>query len=695
MGLANPWLLLGLAALAAPVLVHLVQREERGGRGFPSLMFVRRVPFELKRRRTVRDRVLLALRCLALAASVLAFAGPYRDAGNTAHTAPESRADIVWLLDRSYSMSPAPRWERAVEEIRGRIEALGPGERAALIAFDHRARVVSGLTADRAALHTALAGVEPGRRGTGLAAAFGAADRILAAGSADRRGIVVVTDLQRSAVDAAGTLPLGEQVDLEITPVTEPVGANATVVDAQLAPGDGAAVEDTLVIRVRNTGDAPLADARIALIVDGREAETRPLSLEPGVERAIRFPVVLPGERPTPVTVQVGPDALAADDRYHAVLAARRPLVAALVEADRPRRHHGVFIEEALRVARSPPVAVRRVPARAIDEALLADVEVLILDDVAPPSASIARAISAFVARGGGVLIAAGPEWEASPAGAGALWRAIGPVATREGEDARIEVSAPDHPLWTAAGLEAGRTLGQARVTAARGLEPGPDDRVLARLSDGAPLLMESTTGAGRVLTLTTSADPRWGTLALEPGFVPFVHAAVAHLTGGSHWRSAYTAGEVVDLQRHAGAVPGAADWRRYLASGGAVLVEAPSGAADRVEGAAGGLVTAQTPGIHEAHRADGRGPALPFAVNVGRAESLLTPAAPRELERRIVRRGRAAAAPPTARADEAAATFDPAWWLLVLAGLVLIAESGLANRISQRRAASAAGGQP
>ncbi len=696
MGFANPWLLLGLAALAAPVLVHLVLREERSGRAFPSLMFVRRIPFELKRRRKLRDRVLLALRCLALAAIVLAFAAPYTDAQMTPPAQVQNQRDVVWLLDRSYSMSHPRRWERAVSEIRDRIEALGSGERAALIAFDDAARVAAELTADRTALRGALARIGPGEGGAALAAALGAADRILAGSPAERRSVVVVSDLQRSALEAGGVLPLGEDVALEIVPVAEPVGANATVVEARLAPRREAGVEDTLIVRARNTGDAALAGARIELDVDGRRTGAHPLALAPGEERTLTFPIVLAAERATRITVHVGPDALAADDRYHAVLAPRRPLVAALIEPDRARVHHGVFLEEALRLARGPAVEVRRVHVREIDEGLLDAADVVILDDVALPSASAVQAVEAFAERGGGVLVAAGPSDAAPPAaGNGFLARGFGPVIAHEGAGASIEVAAGDHPLWAAADLEGGQALAGARITATREVTPAPGDRVLARLSDGAPLLVEHAAGAGRVLALATTADPRWGTLALEPGFVPLVHAAVAHLAGGSGWRAAYTAGEVVDLLRHAGSLPGTADWRAYLANGGAVVVESPSGAAERVQRPGGALFTTRMPGIHEAHRADGGGPALPFAVNVGRAESMLAAAAPEDLERRIVRRSRAAPPGRARAASDDAAPFGAAWWLLLLAGLILIIESALANRISQRRVASPAGARP
>ena len=695
MGLTSPWLLFGLAALAVPVLVHLVQREETSGRVFPSLMFVRRIPFELRRRRRIRDRALLALRCIALAALVLAFTGPFLNNEPAQHAGATIDRDRVLLLDRSYSMSHPRRWERAVEEIRDRIESLGSGERAALVAFDDTPRVVAELTADRPLLRASLARTKPGDGRTGLAAAFGVAERILARSGAKRRDVVIVSDLQRSALNESGALPLGEGVGLEIAQVSGRVGANATVIDARLAPRRDAGVEDALVVRVRNTGDAPLDDARLQLEVDGLRTETRALTLVAGEERALAFPLVLAADHPTRVSLQVGPDSLAADDHFHAVLAPRRPVNVALIEAGRPRAHQGVFMEEALRLASAPAFEVRRMRMEDIDRPRLDSIDVLIFDDVLITPAFSLEFLADFIARGGGVLIMVGPAAGAAwPGGTHGLFPGtLGAMTTRDGAGGRLEVTAVDHPLWAAAGLERGKALSSARISAARSLVPNPGDRVLARLDDGAPLLVERITGVGKVLVLVTTADSRWGTLALEPGFVPFAHAAVAYLAGRTGWRNAYVAGEVVDLVRQAGNLPDATDWRDYLTNGGSVIVETPSGAAERVEGSGGVLFTTRAAGIYEAHRADGRGLSLPFAVNVGRDESLLAPALPAELERRIVRRPRLAAnaAKGARRGGNDGAVFGAVGWLLMLAAIALMIESLLANRISARRAAGAA----
>ncbi len=689
MGLANPWLLLGLAALAVPVLVHLVQRQEQHGTKFPSLMFVRRIPFEIKRRRRLRDRALLALRCLAVAAIAVAFASPYFDLKLASADGTASARDLVILLDRSYSMSHSARWKQAKAAAEGRIRALGPGERAALIAFQDRAEIVSPLSADKTMLLEALNRIEPGEGKTGYAPAFGAANRLLALSDADQRGVVIVSDLQRSALEGSGALPLSEDVALEIVPIRFPVGANATVTQATLAPQRDGSVEEALNVRVENTGDAPLLGATLELLVDGRLAETRQIELDSGAARSFTLPLVLAADRPTQVILNVGPDALPADDRYHLVLAPRRPIATALIEPRLPRAHHGVFIEEALLLARSPEFRVTRIRLDRIDETPLETFELVILDDVPVTPGAASDTLAAFVAAGGGVLAVAGPSLGAAwPGGSeGFLPGDIGAESSPAQATGHIRMSSRDHPLWAAPGLERGRALSAARVITSRRLQPKPGDRVLARMENGAPLLLERTDQVGRVLALTTTADPRWGTLALEPGFVPLVQAAGAYLAGRSGWTEAYLAGEGVDLARAAGHLSAASDWKRYLAGGGTVVVESPSGEAQRIQGKESVFFTPREAGLYQAHRAGRSGQSLPFAVNHTRTESILSAATPEELEARIVRRARFIGSAKTgAGGVRESDPFGPARWLLLLAALALMAESLISGRISRRR---------
>ena len=54
-------------------------------------------------------------------------------------------------------------------------------------------------------------------------------------------------------------------------------------------------------------------------------------------------------------------------------------------------------------------------------------------------------------------------------------------------------------------------------------LPVGDEDNVLARLSDGSPLLVERPMGDGRMLVLASSLGNIWNDLPVNPVFVPFV----------------------------------------------------------------------------------------------------------------------------------------------------------------------------
>ena len=689
----NPLLLAGLAALVVPVLVHLVQREDRSGLGFPSLMFVRQIPFRARRRRTFRDRALLALRCLALIASVLAFAAPYVANNANRVSEPAAERDVVILLDRSYSMGHRQRWQTAVRAVGERIDALTPGERVALVTFDDSARLVQGLTADRARLRTSLDAVAPGDGATRVAPAFALAARVLAEGGARQGGVVLISDLQRSGFAATDALVLDAAVQLEVIPIAGPIGPNAAVMDAQLEAGTDTA-GNALAVRVRNTGDAALTGGRMALLVDGRASEQRKLELAVGEERTFRLPVVVARDRPTPVTVRVGPDELTADNRHHAVLVAGRRLTVAMIESSVRRAHQGVFLEEALRLSPSPGIALRRLASGTFSARDLDGVDVVILDDLAPPGDQSAQILAAFIAGGGGLLVVAGPAtdgpWPAALADF--LPGAVGPAVTPDEAGLSMVADMPDHPLSIRLGFAPDGSFSQVRVTVYRSLRPAATDRVIIRLNDGTPLLVERTSGSGRVLVLATTADPRWGTLAVEPGFVPLVHAMVDYLAHHTPAVGAFVLGDTVDLADYAGALPGATDWRPFLEGGGSAVIETPSGGERRL--AAGHtLYTAPAIGIYQAHRAGGRSTTMPFAVNGERSESVLTALAPDTLAERLVRR-EASDAVMTAQTPRASATAGRehlGWWFLALAALLLALESLIANRLSLDRGAEAA----
>src|SRR5438132_13077424 len=105
MNFLTPAFLVGVGALAIPVLIHLIQRERKRIVEFPSLMFLQRIPYQSVRRRTIRHWLLLMMRMAAIALIVAAFARPFFRRGALAQAAGGSAREVVVLLDRSASMA--------------------------------------------------------------------------------------------------------------------------------------------------------------------------------------------------------------------------------------------------------------------------------------------------------------------------------------------------------------------------------------------------------------------------------------------------------------------------------------------------------------------------------------------------------------------------------------------------------------
>lgn len=192
-----PAFLLGLAALAVPILVHLTQRQRKDVVEFPSLMFLERIPYRSVRRQRIRHWMLFLIRCLAIVLLAAAFSRPFLDRPDPPLALGATAREVVILVDRSYSMGYGERWADAGAAVRRVVGELGPEDRATLIAFDEAAVEVVPATTDRGRILAALDTLAPGSRTTRYAPALQLAGRILAASQRPRREAVLVSDLQR------------------------------------------------------------------------------------------------------------------------------------------------------------------------------------------------------------------------------------------------------------------------------------------------------------------------------------------------------------------------------------------------------------------------------------------------------------------------------------------------------------------
>lgn len=667
-----PFFLAGLAALAVPVAIHLIQREKNSIIAFPSLMFVRRVPYESVRRRKIRHWALLAMRLAALLLIVAAFARPFFRGGGVAAMAGGAR-EVVVLVDRSYSMRYGDRWTRAQAEARKVLDALGPADRASLVFFGTGAEVALHSVDDRTRLAGALAAATPGSEATRLSPALKVAATIVAESTRPRKDVVLISDFQKNAwtPNDEDRLPAGTA----FTPVaiTDVDTRNLSVAPVAITRSRFENQERvTIASGVTNRGSQPADGVVLSLEVNGRVVETTTLAVAPQASAAAVFaPVTLtPGAMRG--VVRLGTDALDADNAYHFLLAPSTP-VAVLVASPATRGADDTYLRRALAIGQAPRFDVTTAVIDGLTDEALARTQVLIVHDAPLNDAATAR-ILRFAERGGGVLLiaAARAAWPQHAAMPGVL---ADPVDRSRGEAGRLGGLEYGHAIFAPFRAPRSGDFSSVRVYRYRRLAPAEGARVLARYDDGQPALVDRAVGTGHIAVWTTSVDLSWNDVALKPVFLPFVHQLVRTLATFRDRPPSLTVGQVAAPET-------AADATRPR-----VAVD-PSGRPVPLDAARGDAFEVTMPGFYEVRQGgtDGGAPTL-VAANVDLAESDLTSVDPATITAAVTGTGEAGdpgASAATAPRDEVTEQSQRVWWYLLLAGmLLLVGESVVASRMS------------
>ena len=678
MSFLTPLFLVALAGLAIPVLLHLIQREKKHIVQFPSLMFLRRIPYQSVKRRRIRHWLLLAMRLAALALIVMAFARPFLRRPDLAASAAAGAREVVVLLDRSYSMGYGDRWQRATTAARNAIGGLGAADRGSVVLFAAGAEVALRSTGDRGRLQAAIADVQAGAGATRFAPALKLAGSILSESALPRKEVLLISDFQRSGWQGAEGVRLPDGAVLTPVAISDADPANLSIAPVALQRTRFENQERIAVTSgVFNRSARAVSNVDVTLEIGGRPIQTRRANVDAGASASVTFDPVTVAERNVRATVRLPGDRLAPDNVFHFVVSPVDPIGLVVAERNGAPRDASLFLVRALAVGDSPRFQASVRAADSLSDRDLESVAVVVLNDT-PVAQTTAERLHRFVERGGGLFLVAGERtaWAGAPEW---LPGTIGPAVDRSaGQAARLGALEYGHPIFEL--FRAPRTgdFSAARFYGYRAITPGVDARVLARFDDGAPALVERTIGSGRVVLLASTVDLFWNDLAVKPVFLPFVHRVVRHLSAYREPRPWRTVGEVVDpLALDPGSRTEAAPSRVVLTPAGQRLSLDEEGA-DVLELAEQGFyeVRAQGTDVH---------PAIVLASNVDLGESDLTPMDANEVVAAAVGRAGGAPAgeapPPTDQAQEAAQRI---WWYLLFAGLLLLgAETFVANRLT------------
>lgn len=692
MNFLSPLFLAGLTALAIPVLIHLINREKKVVVQFPSLMFLQKIPYKSVRRQKIRHLLLLILRCLALALFVAAFARPWFDRSKHLGAATSGAREVVLLVDRSYSMGYGNRWETALDKAREIIRAINPQDRMTIVMFAAEPSAATEPTADRTRLENALRTAKLSSEGTRYAPAIKLATEIAGGSNLPRKDIVLISDFQKAGWAKREELALPPEVTLRTVDVSTGDASDAGIVGVTTErTRDSVRERVTVTARAVNLGTRPRTVSAV-LELGGRTLESKRVTLPAKGATQVRFaPVIVPPSA-TRGLVRIDEDSLAADDTFFFTVAPDEAVSVLIIEPASARPNQSLYLRTALSIGDKPRFIV---DTRTPDGVRSMDLEgrsLIVLNEVPPPGGAIGGRIREAVAGGAGLFVIPGEQetarWPAE-------WRAmlpatVGNVVDRS-RDAGATIGAVDYtnPIFDVFSAPRSGDFAAARVFRYRTLRANGDSGVLAKFDDGSPAMVMGRSGAGRVVVWATSMDANWTDLPMQTVFVPFVHQVGKGVGRFADSRPWFTAGEVLDLSRHAElTAPLMGSGPQTAGDSVRLILEAPSGEKTRLSvTGTNHLATMRERGLYELRGEDAPvGGGRPIAVNVDPAEADLTHLDPQELvAAATATAAKVVAAEAAPAAPEQQEGRQTVWWYLLLAALFLLAvETVLSNRLSR-----------
>lgn len=534
----NPALLFGLAGLAIPIVIHLVNRQRAVPLRFSSIRFIKRTTLQQKNRRSLTDLLLLLLRLAFLAAVIVALAGPRWEPESEGLQAGDETAEtIIFVVDASSSLSGWGGWEESMSTFRTQLAAFPDETAVGLVVFGKEVLAELAPTRNRSLVENTLLTMYPeqteGVPGLGIKRAL----ELL--GSAPGRRIVVLSDFQLSTwqSDLLPDIDLGTRIDFVGVGNFDQPNFSILSVDAFASREGGTRV----VARVKNDSPEP-AEIPVRLQVRGAELE-EVTQFSPGQIQPVAFTVAEGSGAEGRLFLPE--DAYLEDNEYRLWMGpspSTNVLVVIPVEAEPEKLEEADFVSKALSVEILGGANQYFVSGSDVSVdigALIGKVDALYLaGSISYLSDEQMGDLQRFLEAGGTAFVSPGKmaakqHQKLREQGLSELtYVGRSKSAAERGVPYHVGWINPDSDLGKLFDEEAAVDLYQMGIYRYTRIRAGEGAEVLLRSEEGDPLFVRERIGKGTLLTSAWPWDARSSDLPLRFSFLPLLRESLAEAIG-------------------------------------------------------------------------------------------------------------------------------------------------------------------
>lgn len=617
-----PTFLWALAALAIPIIIHLFYFRRFKKVAFSNVRFLKEVKEETSMRSRLRNLLVLAMRCLALAALVLAFAQPFLPSEKEVL---KGRKAVSVYVDNSFSMeaksSAASLRQIAADRARDIINAYGVEDRFQVIDNEFSGRNQRLVGQEEAlTLVEEIVGSPASRR---LSVVNARQRSALKTEQIENKITYLISDFQRNISDISPER-LDTSVAVNLVPLTAVRERNVAIDSVWFeAPVPQLNQNNLLLVRVTNYGTEDLDNIRLTLNYNGQNKPEGTLEVAAGdyVIDSVYLNITTPGVGQAKLAIKDFP--VNFDDEYHITFRTADKVRVLSIDND------GVPIRN-LRAALGglSVFGTTYQSSRNIDYGSLGDYDLVVMSELPSVASGLAEQLRQYAENGGNVVIV--PPALADVNSYNTFLGRLRAGSLGAYEEKQREVSRLNSEEFVFRDVFRNRSA-SLRLPTTQANYPisrrGSRQENLLTYRDGSPALVKYSLGEGNVYLNSSPLDEDVSNLALNAEvFIPMLYKM--GISSGRRRPTAYTIGkdEVIQTGRRGAS----AELVYKLRGATGEFIPEQRVVDNRVLIGLGGQVP--TAGVYDLLLGDEKVDA--FAFNYDRAESNLTYSAPEDLAR-------------------------------------------------------------
>jgi hypothetical protein len=548
----NPFLLIGLIAVAVPLLIHLINLNKPKKVRFSTLTFFDSLRESTLKKIRLKRRLMLLLRAAAILMMVFALARPYIPAGLGGTIQQGQPAVIGILIDNSPSMDQIDRYGPYLSQLKrvvtGIIERTGSEDRIFLEVTNGASLELPGLNRNSAL--TEVEDLETINQGNFIVENIRALQHRIQQAPQPIKKLYLVTDGQATQLNPFENIEsaIAENIDLNMIVIGEEPQGNVAITDIELESNIVSPDQPvSLTVLVENFSRSAISNHFISLDYQDEMEGQYLVNLAPGESERYRFELIPGEERQLRGSFILEGDELTFDNhRYFSVRIPDKQLIAHVRNQNQSGAGYSSYLAPALDAAASANdlLEINSVSWEdgLFDGESLPDA--ILLDGVDEIPDYILDDLINFIQRGGGLLFMPSANGEIRSynqfldrTNAGRFSGIEGDYGSFETID-RISSLREGHPLLDEIFDKTDNE--ELRVNLPEifyyfQFEPAgrTGSYRLLETELGQPVLMEQQFGDGRILLYSIGADPGWSNFPVKPLFAPFFYRSVLYLAAG------------------------------------------------------------------------------------------------------------------------------------------------------------------